>query len=597
MTPPRLPTPSRSRETVWLAVALALTLAGYFYHLGGRNILKIGDEELYIQTARMTAEQGRLLPLLCEQGICNYKPPLLFWQGIFATDWGRWWNLWALRFPTVLYTGLTAWLIWLLTTRLSGSSRRGWLAALIYTATFSTVQYGRPFLTNEPETFWLFVPVVLLLAFGELSWPVVTMAGIALGIGTLYKSFVFVVPITAAFALIQWRRRGWNLVATLREDTAKLAAMAGIGLAIFSLWFLFDPYPSRIVHDFILRENVGKFEHGNYLKDFFTGHYNAITVIWLGDFVNFGLLAPVLAGLVCVTLFGRKKQTAPRQADGRFASQPPATDYQAETPVVDPAAALSPAERDLWCYIIAFLIVYSAPRQRQENYLLPTVAALSVLVGLRWDRISAWWLRASGFLVALIVGALCWLVLGLPGAVSDVSYAPWQLLLLGLLLLLALSAVIGRDGAIRCRLPAAAAGAWLALGLALAPFDAPFVPSLPGPGMAALHNRTILFPSTFFMRHERYRFDVPGSQVVPYDPRDTVATDSLVHQGKLMALPIALDASIPANHLAYGSRLELRTRIPAAETRQIILHQRYDLLIQRLVIIEGRGEFTPRPAN
>ncbi|MGH7732512.1 MAG: ArnT family glycosyltransferase, partial [Gemmatimonadales bacterium] len=522
------------------------------------------------------------------------KPPLLFWQGIASTDWGHWWTLWALRFPSLLYTAATAFLVGLLATRLGADRRKGWLAALLYTGAASTFQYGRPFLTNQPETFWLFLPMVLLLAFGELSWPVVVACGLSLGIGALYKSFMLVVPVTAAFALIQWRRRGWDLIATLRQDTARLAAMAGIGLALFALWFLFDPYPGRILHQFVLSENVGKFQRGTYLKGLVTGHYNAITVIWLGDLVNFAALAPALAGLAGITLWDRWRRSAARGSDGKFLRKhEDVGDYQGSTHVVDPKAPLTAAERDLWCYVLGFLIVYTAPQQRQENYILPTVAALAVLMALRWERIPAWLLRLSGALATVMVAGLVWMVLGLPAAVPDVSYAPWQLVTLGLLLVLAISGVVGRDGAIRCRLPAAIASTWLSLGLALAPFDGPFLPAPGSPGLATLRNRTILFPSTFLMRHERFRFDVPGSQVAPYDPRDSAATDSLVRQGRLMALTIPLDGTAPPGDRKYAQRLDLRTRIPADDVRKIILDRRFDLLVRRLIIVEGPNELTP----
>ena len=95
------------------------------------------------------------------------------------------------------------------------------------------------------------------------------------------------------------------------------------------------------------------------------------------------------------------------------------------------------------------------------------------------------------------------------------------------------------------------------------------------------------------MRHERFRFDVPGSQVAPYDPRDSAATDSLLRQGRLMALAIPLDSAAPAGHRQYAQRLDLRTRIPSDDVRQIILHRHFNLLVQRLVIIEGRNELTP----
>ncbi|MGH7533394.1 MAG: hypothetical protein ACREL4_08905, partial [Gemmatimonadales bacterium] len=300
------------------------------------------------------------------------------------------------------------------------------------------------------------------------------------------------------------------------------------------------------------------------------------------------------AGLVGVTLFDRWSRSAARGSDGKFLSKhDEVAEYQGSTPVVDPKAPLTAAERDLWCYVIGFLIIYTVPQQRQENYILPTVAALAVLMALRWERIPVWLLRLSGALATVMVGGLVWIVLGLPAAVPDVSYAPWQLVALGLLLVLALSGMVGRDGAIRCRLPAVVAGTWLSLGLALAPFDGPFLPAPGSPGLAALRDRTILFPSTFLMRHERFRFDVPGSQVAPYDPRDSAATDSLVRQGRLMALTIPLDGSAPAGHREYAQRLDLRTRIPGNDVRQIILDRRFDLLVRRLVIVEGPNVLTP----
>src|ERR1700675_2017611 len=149
-----------TRQGLWLALALAITLLSYLYPLDGRNILKSPDEGFYVQIARMTAEQGKLLPLVCERGLCNDKPPLLFWQGIASTSWARHWSLWALRLPSVLYTAATALLVALLAGRLAGDGRTAWLAALLFTAALSTVQHGRPFLTNPPETFWLFAPVV-----------------------------------------------------------------------------------------------------------------------------------------------------------------------------------------------------------------------------------------------------------------------------------------------------------------------------------------------------------------------------------------------------------------------------------------------------
>ena len=546
-----------ARPGLWLAVALAITLVGYLYHLDGRAILKSPDEGFYVEIARMTAEQGTLLPLVCARGVCNDKPPLLFWQAIASTDWGRRWNLWALRLPSVLYTAATAVLVGLLAGRLVGDRRKAWLGALLFTAALSTVQHGRPFLTNPPETFWLFAPLVIFLLAGELSWPLAVASGLCLGMGALYKSFFLVVPVTAAFAIIQWHRRRGGALQLLRHDAGRLVTMAGIGLLLFALWLALDPYPGAIVHDFIGRENINKLWHTGYLQGLVSGKHSLITNIWLGDFTNFGFLAPTLLGLVGLTLLRWR-------------------------------AEITAAERDLWIYVLAFLICYTVPYQRQENYLLPTVPALSVLLALRWEWIPSWLLRLSGAAAVAFIGALAWLMRGLADAVPSATYPAWPLALITALLGLALSAVAGRSTGVRWRLPAAVAGTWLALGLALSPFDAPFLPAPGGPGLESLRSRTILFPIAWPERNERFRFDLPGSQVAAYEPGDAVAVGTLIAQGRLMALPLSLGGAPPAGHVVYGERLQLRIAVPLEEVWEIVLHRRFDRIVQRLVIIEGR---------
>ena len=106
-----------------LALWLGFLLAGlaYLYHLDSLHIPNIGDESRYLQIARATAASGALLPLRVDAGLDATKPPLLFWQGIAATDRGHAWNLWRLRLPLVAYTWLTALLVGLLTVRAGGT--------------------------------------------------------------------------------------------------------------------------------------------------------------------------------------------------------------------------------------------------------------------------------------------------------------------------------------------------------------------------------------------------------------------------------------------------------------------------------------------
>ena len=91
-----------------ILVAL-LAIFVYFYGLGSDHLATNGDELLYAQIVRATAQSGHWLPLQSPIAYHrNTKPPLLFWQGMISTDWTKNWSLWNLRWPNVFYTLLTA---------------------------------------------------------------------------------------------------------------------------------------------------------------------------------------------------------------------------------------------------------------------------------------------------------------------------------------------------------------------------------------------------------------------------------------------------------------------------------------------------------
>ena len=118
--------------------------------------------------------------------IILFGSPLLFWQGIASTNWGRSFDLWHLRFPTVVYTFLIGLLVFLLGRRLAGNTETGLVAALAYLGFFATYRYGRPFLTNAPEVFWLFVPFFALLYWRPASFASRVMFPVAMGLALVH---------------------------------------------------------------------------------------------------------------------------------------------------------------------------------------------------------------------------------------------------------------------------------------------------------------------------------------------------------------------------------------------------------------------------
>ncbi len=110
--------------------------------------------------------------------------------------------------------------------RLSRRAETGLRAALAFLAFFSTFRYGRPFLTNAPEVFWLFLPFALLLlgrpalAGSRILAPF--LVGASIGLALLYKSFALVVPAGLALAWWHLRFRDGRLAAFLAKDAWRI---------------------------------------------------------------------------------------------------------------------------------------------------------------------------------------------------------------------------------------------------------------------------------------------------------------------------------------------------------------------------------------
>ncbi|MEA3506849.1 MAG: hypothetical protein U9R36_05120, partial [Elusimicrobiota bacterium] len=367
---------ARTRKR-WLYPLLgtAIAVIAYLYGLNSIHIPNIGDESRYIQIARMTASSGSMLPLISERGIDNTKPPMLFWQGILTTAQGKKWTPLHLRVPIVFYSFAIAVLVGFLSWKISGASLTGWLAGFIYLGFMSTIQQGRPFLTNAPETFFLFLPLIIVFFKKRLNSAAVIACGLSLGAAALYKSFFLVFVGVIALAAVYLHREDWKLRRFFRTSALPLIVTGLIGLAVFSLWFLLDPNPELIFKQFVLGENAGKFSPADFVTGLFSGSY-PVWRIWLGNFANAGFYAPLLIALVIDAVKRR--------------------------------GTLSKEKKRLWVYIAAILAVYTFPTQRQENYILPTTAALSVLLALRWRALASGWFRASFALIGVFLAASLW---------------------------------------------------------------------------------------------------------------------------------------------------------------------------------------------
>jgi len=499
----------------WLLLAFLIAL-GYLFQLGGDHIPRNGDELVYAHIARLTAESGRWLPLVSSYDFMrNTKPPLLFWQAMVAGGWGDHWTLFNLRLPSVMYLWATALMVGLLTWKIARNNGNngyeghennsnavglGAIAAIVFLSFFSTYRYGRPYLTSAPETFWLF-GVFFAIAWSPAKllasrWKFPVLAGLAIGIGCLYKSFAMVVPVGFGLALcyqtIQARRLPWQIIRPgMALDTARVAAICIIAVAVFSLWFAVDPLPAEVWREFVVGENARKFKSSDgYLKLAFSGS-GGILVILTGYFVNAGLLFPLTVGCAWTAwrCYRQRRSTAQAITDG---------------------------EKVLWLWLLALAIVFMLPSQRSARYLIPAMPAVAVLIALYWNRIGRIWFSFT--LVFCALGAFAMQVIG-TGAVRATDdrsmYSPFFWGLLALILGISILGIAKRKWT-RPVTAAAGFGFLLALAWVTAPFNGPLGHFKPET-VALVQGQQVSAPNNFNGQFERYQFLLTGAKIMAYD--------------------------------------------------------------------------------
>ncbi len=535
----------------WVLLAVLIAL-GYLFQLGGDHIPRNGDELVYAHIARLTAESGHWLPLVSSYDFMrNTKPPMLFWQAMVAGGWGDHWTLLNLRLPSMVYLWATALMVGLLTRKIvtctAGEDKNqatvaGAIAAIVFLSFFSTYRYGRPYLTSAPETFWL-CGVFLALAWSPSQllgsrWKFPLLAGLAIGMGCLYKSFAMVVPVGFGLALcyqvLHARRAPWQLLRPgMVQDGIKVAAICTIAVGVFSLWFALDPLPGEVWREFVVGENAGKFKSSDsYLKLAVSGS-GGILVILTGYFVNAGLLLPLAAGAAWTAVQCYRKKTA-----------------------------VSDAEKVMWLWLLALALVFMLPSQRSARYLIPAMPAVAVLIALYWQRIARIWFSLTLVFCALGVVAIQLIGKGAVRAVGDRDiYSPFFWALLALVF--AASALgIAKKAWTKPITAVNGFGFLLALAWVTAPFNGSIGHFSPQ-AVALVQGQQVRVPNNFNGQFERYQFLLTGAKVVAYDapqPVDYADVDTLLKTSRF-ALVQRRKGQVPCTQCRIvDARWDIRSR-------------------------------------
>jgi 4-amino-4-deoxy-L-arabinose transferase-like glycosyltransferase len=535
--------------------ALFILLLGvftYLYGLDSRFAPKNGDEYPYMHIVRMTADSGHWLPLQSEmEGIKNTKPPLIFWQGIASTHWASEWTLANLRWPSVVYTALTAFFLFLAVRRFSGKTQTGLLAAVVWLSFFATYRYGRPFLADPPEVFWISLPFFAILYWGKSAFEskffFPLFAGICLGFALFAKSFAYIAPATFALGLYYWRWRQWSIPQVLFKDLYKLIIIAVLALGVFALWFAMDPNPEAVWKEFVIGENAGKFaaRQSNYLLDMLRGG-DSIWLLILTTIANAGLFSFVLISTLMQCWRTR-----------RF---------------------LNLEEVLLLSLITAFFIVFSLPSQRSGRYLLPVMPAFAALIALYWDRLPLWGFRIALLLQLLVLSLLLWIGINLQFSqfMGDAgswsySYCHWILMATGVALVLL--GLVKRNLTKTLSL-AACFLVYCALTSSLTPLEGK-LGRYSIETIAQLQDKDVWIPCDYRAKDEEYRLLMPGAKLHGYLAKEAGDVAVLTSSYPLVAVHVPLGAQ-PAlcdSCQIVGQRMEMRARHSNEEIQQMLMGQ------------------------
>ena len=534
---------------------LVLACITFIYGVDSRFAPKNGDEYPYTHIVRMTNAADAWLPLQSEMlGIKNTKPPLLFWQGMLSTDRGNAWSLFNLRWPSLVYTALTTLLIILSAVAISKNLSVGVLAGLIWLAFFNTYRYGRPYLAEPPEIFWLSLPFFLLLIVGKhlkdskLLFPLV--AGVAFGFALLYKSVAYIVPACLVLSVWYWQWRDRRMMEYIRHDLLKVIAIGLIALGLFALWFVFDPDPRAIWNEFVIGENAGKFAARNtsYLKDFVWGG-DSVGMLFVTGVANAGFLAFAVLNLFYLAIRHRKP--------------------------------LSTEEKLLWIWIAVFFIIFSLPSQRSGRYLLPIMPAIAILLAMHWQQLNRWTFWLGLVLQGVVLITLAWLSWN----INLWSYPVWHwFLLLGAIVIVLIGLFQARftktATLLACFLTV------LSLSSSIMPLDGA-AGRFDAKTIAALQGKTVWFPCDFRAKDEEYRFLIPGANIKGYPASEAKNLTQLANQYSLFVVqaPVNTKFTPCPDCEVIGERLEMRARHSSAEIKAMLLGQVSDNLFVKEYIV------------
>ncbi|PJZ76537.1 glycosyl transferase [Leptospira neocaledonica] len=261
---------SFNRDRIFVSLLILLNVFLLLPGSGGNAILTQGDETMHIATIRESlASSSYLFPKF--EGVLNlYKPPVLFWLGIFSDSlFGV--SFFAERFPSFLLFFGSSVLIYLGIRRAGGSPKLAFTISSAYTLTLGVFKFSRLVMMESLLTFFIILVSVTILEF-RLSkkriW--LFLGGFFSGIAILVKGPVFQVYsgiILGSYSIIGifllHSNGGWSGKKRIWKELLSHIIFHLSSLVVPIIWILvllsYSELGKEFLKIFLFTENLGKF--------------------------------------------------------------------------------------------------------------------------------------------------------------------------------------------------------------------------------------------------------------------------------------------------------------------------------------------------
>jgi 4-amino-4-deoxy-L-arabinose transferase-like glycosyltransferase len=228
-----LPNNTRDKKILLIVILIALVITGIYMFMNTCTTLWDRDEPEYAQVVLEMVESGNYVVPTFNSQMWLEKPPLIYWtMSIPVRIFGP--TEFACRFFSAVGVGTTCLLTFIIGRKLVGTEAGLWTMPIL-SSTLLVLIVGTAAITDALLLPFIVAVMAILLisAKSGMSFKHIILMGGALGLGTLTKGPIGLIPMPAIAAILFFDRKNRN---NTGQYIRRIAVSLAIGAVIFLLW-------------------------------------------------------------------------------------------------------------------------------------------------------------------------------------------------------------------------------------------------------------------------------------------------------------------------------------------------------------------------